>query len=105
LERLARWERFRVTVTSFTRRPSHPMLAFAHTTMHGRLGAAELGGSWGCGGTTTSAFFRLGAARAGDSPQNGFTLYSKDFVAAVELSNTKLEIECDGGLRIVVELG
>jgi len=103
LEQLAAWERRRVTVRAFTRTAGE-LLPHAHTHMHGRLGAAQMGELIGPVRLQT-AYFALGPAQHGDSPHNGFFLRSDDFVQATRLTNTHLDIESGDHLHIEVQLG
>jgi hypothetical protein len=103
LEQLGAWERHRVTVRAFTQ-TWRELVPHAHTHMHGRLGAAQMGSSSGPVRRET-AYFALGPSQHGDSRHNGFFLRSDDFVHATQLNGTHLNIDCGHDLHIEVQLG
>jgi hypothetical protein len=103
LEQLGAWQRQRVTVRAFTQ-TWRELVPHAHTLIHGRLGAAEMGGYSGPK-RLEIAYVALGPAQHGDSPHNGFVLRSDDFVQATQLNGKHLDIECGHDLHIEVQLG
>jgi hypothetical protein len=103
LEVLAAWERRRVSVSAPAGTARDPV-PHAHAAMHGRLGKAQMGRFGILTAQHTTAYFPLGAARPGDSPQNGFFLKSDEFVRAEQPNARQLEIDAGAGCRIEVQL-